>query len=230
MLGRFGYIVAAERVINTWAEPTKLPRPPGRHKAVVSAIRFSAASPRLPTAPVGYRPQARSSNRDSMPDWGQIHVKNDRISSEWTQEFYNAAHGPGFGDRPPGHRILYQKIRLHVNGQPIWRSRLVATSGVPSSAHPTQNRHPDLSSSLGARDAVLARSASATSSCSAPRKGPGAARCPRGTCCDGRANQAALAGHGRGVEGELERRRVSARAPPPPATAAGSAGGPGRGR
>ena len=36
------------------------------------------------------------------------------------------------------------------------RSRHLATSGVHSSAHPTQNRNPDLCSSLGAHDAVLA--------------------------------------------------------------------------
>ena len=36
------------------------------------------------------------------------------------------------------------------------RSRLLARAGVPSSAHPTQNRHPDLSSSLGGRVAAIA--------------------------------------------------------------------------
>ena len=50
------------------------------------------------------------------------------------------------------------------------RSRLLATSGVTPPFHPTQNRHPDLCSSLGARDAVLARSTSAASLCR--KRGP----------------------------------------------------------
>ena len=50
-----------------------------------------------------------------------------------------------------------------------------------------------------------------TSVCHVPvDHGPGAARCPRGTCCDGRAGQAALGVPRKCVGTELECRRGAA--------------------
>ena len=119
---KFRGLVPAENSQETRVGPPTRPTARGRHNAAAVGS-WSGAPHGAP--PVGLHEAglgAVESDDAPMPDSGQFHVKQPRSSQECTTGPRKAARGAVFGDRPPGLRILYRKIRLGVNGQPIWRS------------------------------------------------------------------------------------------------------------